>query len=120
MHPNYEGMAVTEKQVAKDEYETKRKAFTDQKRAKQLKEAALNTETVQSYTGCPHPTLRTMTEVEKSRLEVGHTFPDKELLNLRVAEGATHRGISFMYHAVKCDNTKRMVKCLQLKPTTMK
>ena len=57
MHPNYEGMAVTEKQVAKDEYETKRKASTDQKRAKRWKEAALNTVTVQSYTGCLHPTL---------------------------------------------------------------
>jgi hypothetical protein len=93
MRPNYEGMTVTEKQGAKDEYKQKRKAFTDQKQAKRLKEAA-NTEKVQ-YTGCLHPTLRTMAEVEKSRLEVGHTFPDKDLLKLQVAEEANHCGIHF-------------------------
>ena len=95
IHPNYEGMTVTEKQFAKDEYERKRKAFTDQKWAKWLKEAALNSETVQSYTGCLHPTLQIMAEVENSRLEVGHTFPDKELLKLRVAEEANRCATHF-------------------------
>ena len=94
MRPNYEGMTVTEKQCAKDEYEQKRKAFTDQKQAKRLKEAANHTEIVQC-TGCLHPTLQTMAEVEKSRLEVGHTFPDKDLLKLRVAEESNRCGIHF-------------------------
>ena len=67
---------VTKKQFAKGEYEKKRKAFTDQKLAKWLKEAALNTEKVASFTGFLHLTLQTMAEVEKSRLKVGHTFPD--------------------------------------------
>jgi hypothetical protein len=44
--------------------------------AKWLKEAALNTEKVASFTGFLHLTLQTMAEVEKSRLKVGHTFPD--------------------------------------------
>jgi hypothetical protein len=95
MRPNYEGMTVTKKQFAKEEYETKRKSLTDQKRAKRLKEAVLNIVTVQSYTGCLHPTLRIMAEVEKSRHEVGHTFPEKELLKLHVAKEANRCGISF-------------------------
>ena len=85
VRPSYEGMTVTEKQFAKDEYKRKRKAYTNQKQAKRLKEAALHTEYVQ-YTGCLHPTLRTMAKVEKSRLEVGQTFPDTKLLKLHVAE----------------------------------
>jgi hypothetical protein len=87
-------MTVTEKQFAKNEYKRRRKAYTNQKQAKQLKEAALHTEYVQ-YTGCLHPTLQTMAEVEKSRLEVGHTFSDKDLLKLRVAKEANRRGIRF-------------------------
>ena len=94
MPPNYEGMTVTEKECAKDEYEQKRKAFTAQKQVQRLKEAAHHIEIVQ-YTGCLHPALRTMAEVEKSRLEIGHTFPDKDLLKLCVAEEANCRGIHF-------------------------
>jgi hypothetical protein len=93
MHPNYEGMTDAEKEHAKDEYKRKRKTFTNQKQAKRLEEAA-NTE-IEQYTSCLHPTLRTMAEVEKSRLEVGHTFPDKDLLRLRVAEEANRHGIHF-------------------------
>jgi hypothetical protein len=95
MYPNYQGMAVMEKKIAKDEYEKKRKAFTDQQRAKRLKEAAPNTEKVESFTGCFHPTLRTISEVEKSRLKVGHTFPSKEILKLRVAKEANNRSVHF-------------------------
>ena len=47
MRPNYEGMTVTEKQRAKEEYEQKRKAFTDQKQANCLKEVANHTEIMQ-------------------------------------------------------------------------
>ncbi len=40
--------------------------------------------------------LRTMADVQKCRLEVNHTFPDKEVLVLRVAEEANLRGINFV------------------------
>jgi hypothetical protein len=93
MRPNYEGMTDAEKEHAKDEYKRKRKAFTHQRQVKCLKEAA-NTE-IEQYTGCLHPTLQTMAEVEKSRLQVGHTFPDKDLLKLRVAKEANCHGIHF-------------------------
>ena len=60
-----------------------------------MKADALNKDKGDSYTGCLHPTLRTMAEVEKSRLKAGHTFPDKDVLKLRVAEEANLRGINF-------------------------
>ncbi len=62
-----------------------------------------------------------MAEVEKSKLEVGHTFPDKDLLRHRVAEEANPHGVHiFRFRAAKCVNTKRTVKGSQSKPTTMK
>ena len=36
-----------------------------------------------------------MSDVEANRLEVGHTFPDVHLLQLRIAEEANLQGISF-------------------------
>ncbi len=53
-----------------------------------MKEAALNKDKGGSFTSCLHPTLQTMSEVEKSRLKVGQTFPDKDILKLRVAKEA--------------------------------
>ncbi len=50
---------------------------------------------VARYTGCLHPTLRQMSEVKENRLQVGHTFPDIELLKLRIANEANLRDISF-------------------------
>jgi hypothetical protein len=37
-----------------------------------------------------------MEEVQNCRLEVSHTFPDKEILVMRVAEEANLRGINFV------------------------
>jgi len=37
-----------------------------------------------------------MVDVQKCRLEINHTFPDKEILVLRVAEEANLRGINFI------------------------
>jgi len=35
-----------------------------------------------------------MTDIQKGRLEVNHTFPDKEMLLMRVAEEAILRGVN--------------------------
>ena len=95
MAPNYEGKSDAEKASLKKEWEKKRKQFTDKKRNERLKADSLNKDKEDAYTGCLSPTLRTMVEVEKSRLKAGHTFPDKYLLKLRVAEEANLRGINF-------------------------
>jgi hypothetical protein len=94
--PDYTGMTGREKENAKAEYEVKRKAYADQCRRKRLKgNVELDSAAVARYTGCLHPTLRPMSDVEANRLEVGHTFPDIELLKLRIAEEANLRGISY-------------------------
>ena len=94
--PDYTGITAGEKDNAKAEYEVKWKAYADQCRRKRLKgNVALDSAAVARYTGCLHPTLRQMSEVEQNRLQVGHTFPDIELLKLRIAEEANLRGISF-------------------------
>ena len=56
----------------------------------------LNSAAVVNYTGCLHPTLRTMSDVEVRRLRVGDTFPDIDTLKLRFAEEANLQGIGFM------------------------
>jgi hypothetical protein len=75
MAPNYEGKSNNaEKASLKKEWEKKRKQFTDKKRNKRLKADSLNKDKRDAYTGCLRPTLRTMVEVEKSRLKAGHTY----------------------------------------------
>jgi hypothetical protein len=49
---------------------------------------------LEQFSGCLALFLRPMTDVEKGRLEVNHTFPDKEMLLMRVAEEANLRGIN--------------------------
>ena len=48
----------------------------------------------ESFSGCLALALRPMTDVQKGRLEVNHTFPDKEMLLMRVAEEAILRGVN--------------------------
>ncbi len=47
------------------------------------------------YTGDVTPTLCPMAQVINFHLQKGHTFPDKDLTVLRIAEEATFHGISF-------------------------
>ena len=91
-------MTKHEKEIAKDAYEVKRKAFTDQRWQEHMqRNVELNSAAVVNYTGCLHPTLRTMSDVEARRLRVGDsTFPDIDTLKLRIAEEANLRGIGFM------------------------
>jgi hypothetical protein len=93
--PNYDGMNEVEKVMAKQEYKRERKKFTDGLRLKRLKEQNENFDP-EEFSGCLTLGLRTMADVQKCRLEVNHTFPDKEVLVLRVAEEANLRGINFV------------------------
>ena len=85
--PKYNGMNYVEKVMAKREYKRERKKFTDGLRLKRLKEQNENFDP-EEFTGCKTLGLRTMVDVQKCRLEVNHTFPDKEILVLRVAKEA--------------------------------
>jgi len=48
----------------------------------------------ESSSGCLALVLRPMTDVQKGCLEVNHTFPDKEIMSMRVAEKANLRGVN--------------------------
>jgi hypothetical protein len=94
--PDYRGMTKAEKDMAKDAFEKKKKSWTDKLHCSRLKKkVSLDSIRVDNYTGCLHSTLHRMAEVEQHRLRVGHTFPDIDILKLRVAEEANLRGITF-------------------------
>jgi hypothetical protein len=93
--PNYDGMNEVEKAMAKQECIRERKKITDGLRLKRLKEQNENFDP-EEFSGCLTLGLRTMADVQNCRLEVNHTFPDKEILVLRVAEEANLRGINFV------------------------
>ena len=99
-------MNDVEKVLAKQECKWERKQITDGLRLKRLKDQNKNFD-VEGFSGCLTLGLRTMVDVQKCRLEVNHTFPDKEILVLRVAEEANLRGINFVctqsdLHDFKC------------------
>jgi len=82
-----------------DAYEKACKDFYDAERKKKLHSPNQRPET--DYSGNHHPTLRTMSEVEHSRLMKGHTFRSRDILLLRVKEEANLRGIGI--NVVKSD-----------------
>jgi hypothetical protein len=88
-------MNEVEKGMAKSEYKKERKKFTDGLRFKRLREQNENFD-AEGFSGCLTLGLRTMVDVQKFRLEANHTFPDKDILVLRVAEEANLRGINFV------------------------
>ena len=83
-------------------YEKDRKNFYDEIRMKKLKSPPKHP--VTDFTGDHHPTLRTMAEVEKTRLSKGQTFKTREVLFLRTKEEANLRGVSIT--VVKSDPTR--------------
>ena len=100
--PDCTGMDQNEKENAMALYKVQRKAYVDQiRRQRLIKHVDQNTLSVGLYTGCLHPTLRPMSVVEEYRLRVGDTFPEIELLKLRIAEEANLRGIS--YHTTRSE-----------------
>jgi hypothetical protein len=92
--PIYDGMSQEEMAVAKTEFRKVRKKYTDGLRIKRLREIVHEEYIPESYSGCLSPFLRPMADVQKGRLEVHHTFPDKNMLLMRVAEEANLRGVN--------------------------
>jgi hypothetical protein len=88
-------MSAVEKVLAKKEYTKERKKYTDRLRMKRLKDQNKDYE-AESFSGCLTLVLRPMSDVHKCRLEVNHTFPDREILGMRVAEEANLQGINFV------------------------
>ena len=79
--PSYDGMNAVEQVMAKQEYQKERKKITDGLRMKGLQDQNNNYD-AEAFSGCLTLVLRPMLDVHKCRLEVFHTFPDKEILAL--------------------------------------
>ena len=77
-------MSAEDANATLTKYRKDRKAFTDSQHAKRIQEG--DVVNVHPYTGVQSSILRTMAEVEAAHLEVGHSFHDKEILLLRIAE----------------------------------
>jgi hypothetical protein len=106
--PNYKLMSASEASDARVEYQRLRKIYRDGIRRERLRGNKGESFDEEDYTGDLTPTLRPMALVLSARLQVGHTFPEINLVKLRVAEEANHRGIYFSVH--KSDETRLICK----------
>ena len=89
--PDYSVMSSVEKTIVKEAYNIDKRKWIDQRRKKQVNSKA---EIELNWTGVCTSTLRTMNEVENgTRLAVGQTFPNRDLIKIRTAEEANLRGI---------------------------
>ena len=99
-------MSAEEANVTMTEYRNDRKAFTDSQCAKHIQEGIMVN--MHSYIGVQSTILRTMAEVEAAHLELGHSFHDKDVLLLRIAEETNLRGIEIRTARSDAINLRRM------------
>jgi hypothetical protein len=96
--PNYKFMSASKASDARSEYQTLRKKYRDGIRRERLRGNKGSSFDELDYTGDLTPTLRPMTLVLLARLQLGQTIPESDLIKLRIAEEANHRGIYFSVH----------------------
>jgi hypothetical protein len=92
--PDPTGVPEDEYKVLYDKYRNVRKAFTDKRRNELAKAAQSAGGLALQYTGCCSEQLRPLQEVDSHPLLPGLTYPGKDILHLRIAEEAMHRGIA--------------------------
>ncbi len=93
--PSYEGTTAGEEKVAREEYQNKRKKWRDQTRSERLRANNTTNFNEDDFTGNLSPTLRTMSDVCAAHLKRGHSFPDWDLVLLRISEEANFCGIHY-------------------------
>ena len=93
--PNCDGMTPDEALAAKKTYTIEHQKFREDCRRERLRAAKGELFDEKDYTGDVTPTLRPMAQVINFHLKLGHTFPDRDLIVLRIAEEANFHGISF-------------------------
>jgi hypothetical protein len=87
--PNCDGMTPDKAVAAKKTYTIKRQKFREERRSERLRAAKGELFDKKDYTGDATPTLRPMAQVINFHLKLGHTFPVRDLVMLRIAEEAT-------------------------------
>jgi hypothetical protein len=95
-------MTAGEEKAARKEYQNKRKKWRDQTRSERLGANKTTDFNDNDFTGNMSPTLHTMSDVCAAHLERGHSFPDRDLVILRISEEANFCGIH--YTVKKGDN----------------
>jgi hypothetical protein len=93
--PNCDGMTPDEAVAAKKTYTIEHQKFREERRRERLRAAMGELFDKKDYTGDVTPTLRPMAQVINFHLKMGHTFPDRDLVVLRIAEEETYCGILF-------------------------
>ena len=104
--PDVAGMSTSEAEQAMREWKIARKAYTDNLNHLRKKGSHI-LEGVVDYSGDQSPTIRKMTVVEQRHLVVGHNFPTRSLLLLRIAEEANLRFIPISI--IRSDNRQLLV-----------
>jgi hypothetical protein len=99
--PDIRGLGSEAAELVLSDWRIERKAFTDKKAAQSRKQMRITPDDlgiagaaveIGQYTGVLSDTLRMMTVVDEFPLKVGHTFPCKELVLMRIAEEANIAG----------------------------
>ena len=85
-------MSTLDATMVLNQWKVKQKAYTDKLQREHRKSLGINSEFEIEHTGVLISQLRMMTEVQASPFVVGHTFYDKEILLLRIAEEANLSG----------------------------
>ncbi len=93
--PSYEGMMAGKEKAAREEYQNKRKKWRDQMRSERLRANKTTDFNDDDFTGNLSPTLHTMSDVCAAHLKRGHSFPDRDLVLLRVSKEAIFCGIHY-------------------------
>ena len=93
--PNCDGMTADEADAAKKRYSIDRQKFRKELCRERLRAAKGGLFDDKDYTGDVTPTLRPIAQVINFHLKKRHTFSDRNLIVLRIAEEANCRGISF-------------------------
>jgi hypothetical protein len=88
-------MTPDEVDAAKKTYTIERQKFREERHRERLQAVKGGLFHKKDYTGDVTPTLRPMAQVINYHLKKEHTFPDKDLIVLRITEQANFRGISF-------------------------
>jgi hypothetical protein len=98
--PDISGMSEEDGKHTLKEWRVKRKSEADAKRRKMSKSSLENPDNMPDnnnknivFTGNVSPVLRTMVEVGTEPLQVGHNFPTRDIMLLRVLEQANLHGV---------------------------
>ena len=86
--PDTTGMTDSRAAAVLRQYRSERKKYTDKLRSDRLRKAATAFDAAIVYTGDQSPLLRMLDVVKNNPTHVGHSFPTRKLVQLRIVEEA--------------------------------